>query len=125
VSAEPTGSVRIRSNVVLDPGRWDLVPGEVLRTARGMRTATELQRGEQMYYEPCSVCSRTIATINLYGCTQCRHAPSPRDTLPAREGHDANLEKARAREAQENAALQQAGVHPDPNSNFEPRGWAD
>jgi hypothetical protein len=73
-----------------------------------MRKATELQRGEQMYYEPCSVCSRTIAQINLYGCTQCRHAPSPGDTRAARERHDANLEGAREREAQENAAVQQA-----------------
>lgn len=36
------GKITVRSNVVLEPGRWDLVPGELLHAVRRMDKATRL-----------------------------------------------------------------------------------
>jgi hypothetical protein len=99
------GHITVRSNVVLGPGRWDLVPGELLHALRRMDNATRLQHDEHMYYEPCSVCRRTIAEINLSGCDQCTHAPSPNAVEKARDAYRQRFEEARRREVDENAAL--------------------
>jgi hypothetical protein len=62
--------VRIRSNVVCDPKRWDLVAGELLSKLpwQGSSRPSRRQHDEQMYYVPCAICHRTIARINLEGC---------------------------------------------------------
>ena len=99
------GQITVRSNVVLEPGRWDLVPGELLHALRRMDKATRLQHDEHMYYEPCSVCRRTIAEINLSGCDRCAHAPSPNAVEKARDAYRQQVDKARRREADENTAL--------------------
>src|SRR3954451_11054073 len=99
------GAITVRSNVVLDGSRWDLVPGELLHTIGRGRNSSRLQREEHMYYQPCSVCDRTIAEINLTGCTRCTHAPSPSAVVGAQEAHRARVEEARRREAAENAAI--------------------
>ena len=107
MKADAIGAVIIRSNIVLDPKRWDLVPGELLKEVpwRGMSQATRLQHDEQMYYEPCSLCHRTIASINLSGCTRCREAPSPAEVEKALDKWCERLDSALDRERQENAAL--------------------
>jgi len=104
-SEQDRGEITVRSNVVLEPGRWDLVPGELLHALRRMDQATRLQHDEHMYYEPCCVCRRTIAEINLTGCTQCPHAPSPAAVERARDAYRRQVEQARGRELKENAAL--------------------
>src|SRR4051812_17293154 len=103
------GAVRIRSNVVLDQDRWDLVPGELLYELRRMDKANRLQHDEHMYYQPCSLCRRTIAEINLSGCTQCPHAPSPAAVERAREVYRSRVDEAQRRELEENAALRRDG----------------
>ena len=99
----PAGAITVRSNVVLDRGRWDLIPGELLYALGRSRDATRLQREEHMYYQPCSLCSRTIAEINLTGCTRCRHAPAPEAVLGAQQAHRERVSKGPAPEAEENA----------------------
>jgi hypothetical protein len=99
------GGVRIRSNVVFERDRWDLVPGEVLRQWRRHDRPTRLQHEEYMYYEPCSVCRRPIVEINLKGCTQCPHAPSPERTAAGYARHQQTIADAVAREAAENAEI--------------------
>ena len=102
------GQVRIRSNVIDDPRRWDLVPGEVLKQLplQVQSRPTRRQDDEQTYYEPCSKCHRKIAIINLYGCTKpwC-NAPSPAAAERARDAWRERVDSARSREAQENAAI--------------------
>jgi len=90
-----------------------------------------------MYYQPCSLCSRKIAEINLTGCTRCRHAPAPEAVLAAQQAHRERVRNARHREAEENALLSGGAViratgivyaeseasdadvdHPDTNSSF-------
>lgn len=101
------GQVRIRSNVVLDAKRWDLVPGELLKrlpwSASGRQTRR--QHDEHMYYEPCSICQLTIVSINLSGCTRCCHAPRPEQVELVRNEWNKRVEAAKAREKEENAAL--------------------
>lgn len=114
------GAITVRSNVVMDSDRWDLVPGELLHAIGRGRDRTPLQHDEHMYYEPCSVCERTIAEINLTGCTRCRHAPTPSEILGAQDAHREQVAAARRREASENAAiaarspLKWAGIRFDP-----------
>lgn len=114
------GTVTVRSNVVMDGDRWNLVPGELLHAIGRGRDRTPLQHDEHMYYAPCSVCERTIAEINLTGCTRCRHAPAPSEILGAQDAHRERVAAARRREASENAAiaarspLQWAGIRFDP-----------
>jgi hypothetical protein len=104
-----TGKVTVRSNIVLEPEGWDLVPGELLHALRRMDKANRLQRDEHMYYEPCSVCRRTIIAINLQGCTQCTYAPSPAAVERAQDAHRQQVDAARHREIEENAALRGDG----------------
>lgn len=98
-----TGQVRIRSNVA-GSKRWDLVPGELLRGLAwmGFSRLTQRQHDEQMYYVPCAICDRTIATINLEGCSLrgCK-APTPASAESARAEWQARVEGARRREASE------------------------
>lgn len=113
------GLITVRSNVVLEPGRWDLVPGELLHALRRMDNATRLQHDEHMYYEPCSVCRRTIAEINLSGCDRCTHAPSPKGVEKARDVYRQQVDEARRREVAENAALREEadGARPSHPAN--------
>lgn len=104
-SSATDGAITVRSNVVTEPGRWDLVPGELLFKFRRMQGATRLQHAEHMYYEPCSVCRRTIADINLTGCDRCTHAPPPASVLGAQDAHRARVAAARELESQENAQI--------------------
>jgi len=67
-------------------------------------------------YEPCSVCRRTIAEINLTGCTQCPHAPSPAAVERAQDAYRQQVDKARRRERDENAALRKNGDRPAPDT---------
>lgn len=97
------GAITVRSNVVIDGSRWDLVPGELLHALRRSRDATRLQHQEHMYYEPCSICGRRIAEINLTGCTRCTHAPTPQRVLGAQQVHRERVAEARRQEAAENA----------------------
>ena len=99
------GAVTVRSNIVLEPHRWDLVPGELLYELRGMMNATRLQKAEHMYYQPCSVCGRAIAEINLQGCDRCTHAPSPSAVANAQELHQRRVKEAVTRGQAENAQL--------------------
>jgi hypothetical protein len=46
-----------------------------------------------MYYQPCSICRRTVDAINLEGCDQCSHAPAPEVARANREQHDAVLQR--------------------------------
>lgn len=114
------GAITVRSNVVMDSDRWDLVPGELLHAIGRGRQKTPLQHDEHMYYAPCSVCERTIAEINLTGCTRCGHAPTPSEILGAQDAHREQVAAARHREARENAAiaarspLEWAGIRFDP-----------
>ena len=90
------GKVRIRSNVVLEKDSWDLVPGEIVKGYRRDHFTKpdkppRKQRDEKMYYEPCSVCHRTIDRINLEGCEQCTDAPPPERLQANRERHQAVL----------------------------------
>lgn len=92
------GKVRIRSNVVLDHDSWRLVPGEIVARYRPGHFALPnrpalQQRDERMYYEPCSICRRTADAINLDGCDECPHAPSPEKARANRERHAALLER--------------------------------
>ena len=65
VDPEPDGGgLAVRSNLA-DDAREDLVPGEVLYTHKPnafrsgvLRTATQDQVDEHLYYQPCSVCKR-------------------------------------------------------------------
>lgn len=111
------GEITVRSNVVLEPARWDLVPGELLHELRRMGKATRLQHDEHMYYMPCSICRRTIVEINLSGCTRCRHAPSPSEVARTREAYQRRVDEARRREAEENAALSRNGRRPDASAS--------
>jgi hypothetical protein len=106
------GSVTIRSNVVLDPGRWDLVPGELLYELRRMDRATRLQRDEHMYYAPCSICRRTIVEINLNGCSQCAHSPSPAAVEREQGAYYRRVEEALQHEREENGRLGRASSQP-------------
>lgn len=101
------GQVRIRSNIVRDPRRWDLVPGELLTQFPWQRPnrPTSRQDDEQMYYVPCSICHRTIARINLEGCPRSGCSPSPAAAARARDEWRARVDAARRREASENAAI--------------------
>lgn len=114
------GQITVRSNVVLEPGRWDLVPGELLHALRRMDKATRLQHDEHMYYEPCSVCRRTIAEINLRGCDRCTHAPSPEAVEKARDAYRDQVDEARGREADENAVLHEDSDRPRPSDPANP-----
>jgi hypothetical protein len=95
------GKVRIRSNVVLEEvnvrkDHWALVPGEIVERYRRGHFSDKpslRQKDEKMYYEPCSVCRRTIDIINLEGCDQCSHAPSAEAARANRERHDAVLQR--------------------------------
>ena len=100
-----TGAVTVRSNIVLEPHRWDLVPGELLYELRRMSDATPFQKAEHMYYQPCSVCGRTIAAINLQGCDRCTYAPSPSTVANAQALHQRCVNEAVARGQTENAQL--------------------
>ena len=100
-----TGAVTVRSNIVLEPDRWDLVPGELLYELGRMNNATRHQHLEHMYYQPCSVCGRTIAEINLQGCDRCTYAPSPSAVANAQELHQRRVQEAVTRGQAENAQL--------------------
>ena len=99
------GSVRIRSNVVTEKNRVDLVPGDLIHLMPAMREETRLQHDEHMYYVPCSLCRRTIAEILLTGCDRCPFAPSPGSVLASREEYRRRVDRARELEVEENAAL--------------------
>jgi hypothetical protein len=101
----PIGAVTVRSNIVLEPHRWDLVPGELLYELRRMSDATPLQKAEHMYYQRCSVCGRTIAEINVQGCDRCTHAPSPSAVANAQELQQRRVQEAVTRGQAENAQL--------------------
>ena len=101
----PTGSVRMRSNIVFDRARLDLVPGEVLDAATRARRGTPRQLREHMYYALCSVCDRTIMEINLDGCERCVHAPPPVAVAAARESNADLVARARDEETRENERL--------------------
>lgn len=103
------GNVTVRSNVVLESGRWDLVPGELLHELGRMEKASRLQHAERMYYVPCSVCRRSIVDINLNGCTQCPYAPSPSAVTRTQEAYRQRVDEARRRENAENASLARNG----------------
>lgn len=118
--AQTPGQVTVRSNVVTDGSRWDLVPGELLHALGRSRNATRLQREEHMYYQPCSVCDRTIAEINLTGCTRCTHAPSPSAVLGAQEAHRERVAQSRRREANENAVIAANTTLPMSGTSFDP-----
>jgi hypothetical protein len=115
-SQREPGEITVRSNVVLESGRWDLVPGELFHALRRMDKATRLQHDEHMYYEPCSVCRRTIVEINLKGCTQCPHAPSPAAVERAQDAYRQQVDEARRREREENAARRNDGDRPAPDT---------
>src|SRR4051812_14139265 len=75
------GRVQLRSNIVVDPERWDLVPGDALEHYASHRLRrpyqpTSRQHDEHMYYVPCSRCGRGINQIQLEGCEACPHGPS-------------------------------------------------
>lgn len=60
----PAGGLAIRANVAAE-GRQELIPGEVLYVHNAaafrsgvLRTATQEQVDEHLYYQPCSVCKR-------------------------------------------------------------------
>jgi hypothetical protein len=85
--------VRIRSNVVLDPDSWDLVPGEVVATYRRghfnlPNRPPRRQHDERMYYVPCGECGRLIVEINLYGCERPYCRPTPERARENRQKHD-------------------------------------
>jgi hypothetical protein len=100
------GSITVRSNVAMQPksGRdlWDLVPGELRHGLGRGRKATRLQNLEHMYYQPCAICRRTIAEINMTGCSECEHAPASAQVLGAQERHWEQVAAARHLEAEEN-----------------------
>ena len=106
------GDVAVRSNVVLELERWDLVPGELLHALRRMDKANRLQHDEHMYYVPCSICRRTIVEINLNGCTQCPHAPSLSAVGRTQETYRRRVDEARTREHEENDAFARNGRRP-------------
>src|SRR4051794_28743391 len=91
---QTSGGVRIRSNVVRESegDAWHLVPGEIVERFRQQFAAPnrppQRQRAERMYYEPCGICGRTIAVINVEGCDQCSHAPPPEVARRNRERHN-------------------------------------
>ena len=64
------GEVRIRSNICLKQSDWFLVPGDVMMLygLQHMVVQGSRQHEEMMYYEPCSICRRTIFEINKNGC---------------------------------------------------------
>ena len=105
VERSNSGVVTIRSNIVFDGDRWDLVPGELLRHWRRQTRPTRLQHDESMYYEPCSVCRRPIVEINLKGCTECPHAPHPDRVASASAQHQQTVADAVEREVAENEKL--------------------
>ena len=107
-SRRKLGNVTIRSNVVLEPDRWDLIPGEILNDLRGLRHATRLQHDEHMYYMPCSICRRTIVEINVRGCTQCPHAPLPEAVEKVQKAYRQRIHEALRREDADNVALADA-----------------
>jgi hypothetical protein len=74
------GAIRLRSNIVLDPESWDLVPGDALQRYAPYRLKapyrpTRRQHDEHMYYVPCH-CGRRIHQIRLEGCNECADGPS-------------------------------------------------
>lgn len=115
------GQIKLRSNVVIDGGRWDLVPGELFHKWRRREEATRLQHEEHMYYEPCSVCQRPIVRIELEGCTQCPYAPTPEQVDGHRARHARTIEEAKQHEAHENAAFL---PQPSPPGAGDPSGPA-
>jgi len=101
VDHETSGKVRIRSNVVLDPEAWMLVPGEIVEDYRRGHFGIPFspnppplrQRNEQTYYIPCSRCGRLIVEINMSGCNECTHAPTPERAQKNREQHEEILKR--------------------------------
>jgi hypothetical protein len=115
-----TGAITLRSNVVLDGDRWDLVPGELLFQIGRGRSASPLQHDEHMYYQLCSVCDRRIVEINLTGCTRCTAAPSPTSVLGEQDGHIRRVAAARRREEEENAAIAARSAFAAIGMSFDP-----
>jgi hypothetical protein len=106
VNSDRSGEVRIRSNVVLSGDSWDLVPGEIVTNYRRGHFKQPnrpplRQRDERMYYVPCGICGRSIVEINLTGCDQCSHAPTPEKAQSNQQRHDEIL----TRVAEERAHL--------------------
>jgi hypothetical protein len=98
------GSVRLRSNVVLDGEAWHLVPGDALYQYAPDRLKppnrpTQRQRDEHMYYVPCSRCGRVITEIQLQGCNECPHGPSRDAQNAAIARHDEAQRKVKALKA--------------------------
>lgn len=114
-----TGQVRVRSNVA-GSKRWDLVPGELLRGLPRVPFSrlTRRQHDEQMYYVPCSICHRTIASINLEGCTLpgCK-APAPAAAEHASAEWQAQVDAALRREASESAATGESEIDQSTDSS--------
>ena len=115
-----TGRDHRRSNVVMDgtAGIWFRAS---CSTSCGVPvTQPDSSVASNMYYQPCSICERTIAEINLTGCTRCAHAPSPASVLGAQEAHRRRVAEARQREAGENAALAAKSALAQPGITFDP-----
>jgi hypothetical protein len=100
VDHESSGKVRIRSNVVLDPDSWFLVPGEIVENYRrghfnspGIKRPPRRQHDERMYYVPCGRCGRPIIEINMSGCNECTDAPTPERAQKNREQHEEILKR--------------------------------
>lgn len=68
------GSVRIRSNVATSRSAYELIPGDLLtstdRLPNGQKV-TPKQRNENLYYQPCCKCKRTVYDIAENGCDIC------------------------------------------------------
>lgn len=77
------GNIQIKTNVV-SSNNWSQVPGDLVvefhprwfDTGRG--NASEFQKAEYEVYQPCAICKRTLAQIELTGCA-CGHAPTPEE----------------------------------------------
>lgn len=88
------GNVLIKTNV--SPSNdWKDVPGELVVQyyprwfdPDGSR-ASQLQRVEYFYYQPCSLCGRNLALIDLEGC-DCGHTLSPEAARRRRESLNLN-----------------------------------
>lgn len=69
------GAIKFRSNIVRGNQSWDLVPGDLVGRYKDKLPPrwqrTRRQCDEEMYYVPCTYCSRTWYQIRLEGSEDC------------------------------------------------------
>jgi molecular chaperone DnaK len=81
-SKMPLGAIQLRSNVTDKSANWINVPGDIIEKWRPnwfdtrSGNASQKQKLEKFYFNPCSICKMTPYLIELKGCGQCKIIPA-------------------------------------------------